>query len=111
MPSWRSNVKPRANSRRYRRYALNSTIRLLWYDTEGSECIAEAKVVEVSVSGLKLCLDRALPVRSFIVCNDRELGVAGGGTIRYCIANHGKYEIGVEFSGGTGWREPTPPSP
>jgi hypothetical protein len=68
--------------------------------------MSNARVVEVSVSGLKLRLEHALPVRSFIVCNDRKLGVAGGGTVRYCIMSKGKYEVGVEFSAGTGWHEP-----
>jgi hypothetical protein len=106
MSSWRSNVRPRSNSRRHVRYAVNSSIRVLWHDAEGKEIISLAKVVEVSVSGVKLQLQHALPVRSFIVCNDRNVGLSGGGTIRYCIMVRGKYEIGVEFTGGSGWHEP-----
>ena len=94
------------NSRRHLRYALNSSIRLLWHDAEGAERIFSAKVVEVSISGVKLQLQHALPARSFIVCNDRKLGVAGAGAIRYCIMVRGKYEIGVEFTGGMGWHAP-----
>jgi hypothetical protein len=72
---------------------MNSVIRLLWYDGEGSERMSDARVVEVSVSGLKLRLEHALPVRSFIVCNDQKVGVSGGGTVRYCIMHRGKHQL------------------
>ena len=35
--------------------------------------------------------------------NHHKLGVSGRGTVRYCRSAKGQYEIGVEFSNGTGW--------
>jgi hypothetical protein len=105
MSSWRSNIKPRANTRRHLRFPVDSVIRILWHDGANAERVANAKVVEVSVSGVKLRLEHPIPVRSLISCNDRKLGVSGAGTVRYCMMVRGKYEVGVEFNAGTGWRE------
>ena len=111
MSSWRSNVKQRANSRRHTRYPIEGPIRVLWQDANGHERVTNAKVVDVSVSGLKLRVDDPIPVRSLLLCNDQRLGIRGSGAVRYCLMNKGKYDIGVEFSGGTGWREPAPSEP
>jgi hypothetical protein len=51
--------------------------------------------------------DQAIPLRSPVSCNEEKLGIRGRGTVRHCTFLKGKYEIGVEFSGGTGWPELT----
>jgi hypothetical protein len=56
-------------------------------------------------------MDDRVPERSFLTCNDRKLGISGRGVVRYCNFVKGKYEVGVEFSGGTGWREPSENAP
>jgi hypothetical protein len=106
--SWRSNVKQRANTRRHTRFPLQAPLRVLWHDGNGRERVSNAKLVDVSVAGLKLRLDEPIPVRSLLLCNDQRLGIRGSGAVRYCVMVKGKYEIGVEFTGGTGWHEPEP---
>jgi len=32
--------------------------------------------------------------------------VSGRGVVRYCNPSKGKFLIGLEFTNGTGWREP-----
>jgi hypothetical protein len=109
--SWKSNLKQRANSRRHTRFPVEGQIRVLWHDANGRERVSNAKLVDVSVSGLRLRVDEPIPVRALLLCNDQQHGIRGSGAVRYCIMSKGKYEVGIEFSGGTGWREPAQPAP
>jgi hypothetical protein len=45
-------------------------------------------------------------VRTAVFCNAPKMGVSGRGVVRYCNPCKGKFLIGLEFSNGTGWREP-----
>jgi hypothetical protein len=63
--------------------------------------------MNVSVEGLQLLLSEKIPVLSYVRCNDGKLGICGRGRVRYCNYVKGKYLIGVEFRGGTGWRGPS----
>jgi len=94
------------DSRRKVRHAVQGTIRILWEDAPGHERISIAQLVNVSVAGLQLCVAERIPSSTYVICNDHKLGISGRGSVRYCNFHKGKYFIGVEFSGGTGWREP-----
>jgi hypothetical protein len=52
-----------------------------------------------------------VPVRSIVICNDAKLHISGRGIVRYCNFAKGAYLIGIEFSGGSGWREPQEAKP
>jgi hypothetical protein len=62
--------------------------------------------MDVSVSGLRLRLDGKIPLRAFVTCNDRTLGICGRATVRYRNLVKGKYEIGLEFTSDWALREP-----
>jgi hypothetical protein len=83
----------------------------LWHDANGRERVSNARLIDVSVSGIRLRVDEAIPVRAMLLCNDQRLGIRGNGAVRYCVMTKGKYEVGVEFTGGTGWREPVEVEP
>ena len=93
------------NLRRHERETINESFRILWEDADGRERVSQAKIVDISPLGIGLLSDQAIPVRSPISCNHEKLGIRGRGTVRHCTYMKGKYKIGVEFSGGTGWRE------
>ena len=93
------------NLRRNVRDAIDGSLRILWEDAAGREQVSQAKIVNISPRGIGLRCDQAIPLRSPISCNDEKLGIRGRGTVRHCTFVKGKYQIGVEFSGGTGWRE------
>jgi hypothetical protein len=95
-----------SDSRRQNRFAVNGEIRVLWTDDAGTDRISRATVLNVSKSGLQLRVDDKVPLRAYVFCNDRGLGICGRGSVRYCNAVKGKFVIGLEFSGGTGWNEP-----
>ena len=93
------------NLRRHERETLNESLRILWEDADGHEQVSRAKIVDISPLGIGFLCDQAIPVRSPVSCNHENLGIRGRGTVRHCTYLKGKYKIGVEFSGGTGWRE------
>lgn len=93
------------NLRRHTREPIKGSLRILWEDAEGHEHVSRASIVDISPGGIGLRCDEAIPLRSPISCNDEKLGIRGRGTVRHCTYVKGKYQIGVEFSGGTGWRE------
>jgi c-di-GMP-related signal transduction protein len=95
----------KSNSRRKTRHGVHETIQVLW-DDNGHEKIVAAQLLNVSVSGLQLQLAERIPVQTAISCNAPKTGVSGRGVVRYCNPSKGKYLVGLEFTNGTGWREP-----
>ena len=98
--AWRGNVVRKTDWRRSPRSPRSGALRILWEDGMGHERISEAKVVDVSDSGMRVRLDEKIPMRSYVTCNDLRLGICGRGSVRYCAFSKGRYEIGIEFSGG-----------
>lgn len=103
---WQSNVNKKTQPRRHNRTAVDGQLRILWEDGSGKERISQAQIVDVSVSGARLRLLENIPIRSYVTCNDTKLGIRGRATVRYSNFVKGKYEIGLEFTSESGWREP-----
>ena len=102
-----SNLVSKGELRRKTRHLLDGALRILWEDSDGREVISRAQIVDVSVWGLKLRVEDKIPARTYISCNEPRLGVRGRGSVRYCHFSKGKFVVGIEFIGGTGWREPS----
>jgi EAL and modified HD-GYP domain-containing signal transduction protein len=96
----------KANSRRKVRHGAQGAITVLWEDGTGREKVTTAQLINVSVGGLQLQMTERLPVQTAVSCNAPKMGVSGRGVVRYCNPSKGKYLIGLEFTNGTGWREP-----
>lgn len=96
----------RSVSRRHLRYPVSGMLRVLWRDGDGGERILNAKIGDASAMGARLRIDEMIPVRSYVSCNDEKLRIRGTASVRYCRFVKGKYDIGVEFGGGSGWRKP-----
>jgi hypothetical protein len=101
-----SNFERRTVSRRHLRYPVSGTVRVLWRHDDGEEGIISAKIENASEAGAKLRFDQMLPVRSYVSCNDESLGLRGTGSVRYCRFAKGKYDVGLDFGGDSGWRNP-----
>jgi EAL and modified HD-GYP domain-containing signal transduction protein len=95
-----------ADSRRKVRLGVQGTIQILWEDSTGREQSTMAQLLNVSVSGLQLQMVDRIPLHTAVSCSAPKMGVSGRGVVRYCNPSKGKYLIGLEFSNGTGWREP-----
>jgi len=96
----------KTNSRRHVRHAIQGAINVLWEDSSGRERATVAQLLNVSVDGLALQLTERLAVQTPLFCSAPKFGISGRGVVRYCNPVKGKYLIGLEFSNGTGWREP-----
>jgi hypothetical protein len=96
----------KANSRRKARHGVQETIQVLWEDRAGHEKISAAQLLNVSASGLQLQLAEKIPIQTAVSCSAPKTGVSGRGVVRYCNQSKGKYLVGLEFTNGTGWREP-----
>jgi c-di-GMP-related signal transduction protein len=96
----------KANSRRKARHGVQETIQVLWEDSTGHEKISAAQLLNVSTSGLQLQICERIPVQTAVSCSAPKTGVSGRGVVRYCNQSKGKYLVGLEFTNGTGWREP-----
>jgi|HubBroStandDraft_6_1064221.scaffolds.fasta_scaffold635852_1 hypothetical protein len=108
MPSC-SNLARKTEFRRQVRYPIKGMIRIIWQDGTGRERVCNAQLVNISLNGMQLRVDEKIPLRAYVSCNDETLRIRGTGSVRYCNFAKGKYEIGLEFAGGTGWREPVNP--
>ncbi|HVN05846.1 MAG TPA: HDOD domain-containing protein [Bryobacteraceae bacterium] len=99
----------KTETRKHVREAASGDLRLLWEDRAGGEEIIAAKLMNVSAEGMQILVNDKIPVLSYLSCNDPKLGICGRGRVRYCNYFKGKYLVGVEFRGGTGWRRPVDP--
>ncbi len=99
------------DARKKVRHLASGALRILWQDPNGRERISNAQLKNVSVSGLQLQVTEQIPLRTYVTCNEPKLGIGGRGMVRYCNHSKGKYLIGLEFSGGTGWRDPLSSKP
>lgn len=106
VPERTSKAMVRTVSRRHLRYPVSGTLRVLWLDGERGERIFNAKIANASVMGAKLRFDEMMPVGSNLSCDGETLRLRGAASVRYCRFVKGKYEIGLEFAAGSGWRKP-----
>ena len=91
--------------RRHSRSAISKVVTILWEDYEGHEGMLQGRLTDVSVSGARIWLPVSLPARTLVTFNCPTLAVGGRGTVRYCNTAKGGYEVGLELSNGTGWRD------
>lgn len=94
------------DTRAKNRYPMAGTLQIQWDDGSGRPRSSTAKLQDISVTGMQLCLPDKVPVRSVVVCRDVKLQIGGRGIVRYCNFVKGKYVIGIDFANGTGWQEP-----
>lgn len=96
----------RGNTRREVRHAMNVGVRVLWESDSQREKFCNARLLNISRFGMQLLVEEKIPVRAALSCSEPTLGISGRGSVRYSIFSKGKYLVGVEFSNGTGWRDP-----
>jgi len=99
------NIARKRERRRHARSPIDKLVPILWEDEDGHEKVLQGRLIDVSVSGAKIFLPSRLPARALVSFNCPALGVGGRGTVRYCNTAKGGYEVGLELSNGTGWRD------
>jgi len=101
--------KTRKERRQGRRDAISGSIAVVWGASPQEECVSQASLVDVSAFGAKFRLTARIPAGSWLMFNHHKAGISGRGTVRYCRMVKSSYEIGVHFSGGTGWNAASNP--
>lgn len=94
---------PRKERRRNKRDPITGSIAVVWGSHPQEECLAQATLMDVSPHGARFRLQARVPPGSWLMFNHHKIGISGRGTVRHCRLVKGMYEIGVEFSSGTGW--------
>jgi hypothetical protein len=65
--------------------------------------VFHAQLLDISVSGARMSILQKLPIGSAVTFYYHKLGIGGRGTVRFCRSGRKGYEVGLEFSNGTGW--------
>ncbi len=99
----------KSEARRFGRVPAEGRLQILWEDAQGHPRMSMGRLVNVSVEGVQVLVDEKIPARTYVHCSDAKLGIRGRASVRYCEYSKGKYRIGLEFSGGSGWKEPARP--
>ena len=97
------------DTRSKRRRAMGGNLQVMWHAGEGASRQVRVALQNISETGIQLRSKDKLPVRATVTCNDVKTRISGRGVVRYSQFSKGSYVIGVEFSGGTGWRDPLNP--
>jgi hypothetical protein len=95
--------------RRSKRDIISGSVGILWGPNSQEERVAQAQLVDVSAHGIKFRLAQRVPAGAWLMVNHHTAGISGRGTVRYCRMVKSVYEIGVEFTGGTGWNAASSP--
>jgi PilZ domain-containing protein len=96
--------------RRHERVPADCFAQINWKDRYGNEAFANAKVLNVSESGLRVQVPGSMEVGSRVTFRVDKLALHGTGSVRTCTREGPKYSVGIQFSGGLKWR-PKPPKP
>jgi hypothetical protein len=89
--------------RQHVRHPIMGKVRILREDADGQGRVCAAELVDISIRGMRILVDIQMTPRTYVTVNDQKMGVMGRGSVRYCRFEKGKYAVGLEFSGGTGW--------
>src|SRR5260221_600816 len=98
-----ANLLRKLDQRQHARQEIAGKLRVLWQDADGRERVCAAELVNISSKGLRIRVDIQMAPRTYVTVNDQEIGISGRGSVRYCRYEKGKYAVGLEFTGGTGW--------
>jgi hypothetical protein len=96
----------RRESRRQPRFQVEITVHLHWQNTRGGLERRSGHCVEVSASGMRIRLERPIPLQALLNLQCAELRLAGNAIVRHCGKRSDHYELGVEFVGGMEWKPP-----
>jgi hypothetical protein len=98
-----SQAAPRKERRRSKRDPITGSVSVIWGNRPQEERLTQANLIEVSPFGARFRLPAQVPTGSWLMFNHHKIGISGRGTVRHSRLVKGQYEIGVEFSSGTGW--------
>ena len=90
--------------RRHDRTALDAAVQLSWTDRNGHETFANARLVDISESGMRVLMPEHLAEQTYVSFRAYQLNLQGTASVRRCRRQGTKYLVGLEFSGGLKWK-------
>jgi hypothetical protein len=96
----------RRDTRRQPRFHVESKVHLHWITSRGGLERLSGFCVEVSPTGMRVRLDRVIPLQALVNLQSPELRLAGEAVVRHCARRSGQFLVGLEFVGGLEWRPP-----
>jgi hypothetical protein len=90
--------------RKIKRDSISGSLTILWGASAQEERVSRATLMDISARGAQFCLSERIPTGAWLMFNHHQIGISGRGTVRYCQLVKSSYRVGVEFSGGTGWK-------
>lgn len=99
-------MQAKKNERRHTRHPLPGKVKVHWRTLEGHSFHSPGKCVNISRSGIRLELDRAIPVDTMVHVESPHFRIAGVAYVRHCVAKGIRFVAGIEFAGGLEWTEP-----
>ncbi|QOY85355.1 PilZ domain-containing protein [Paludibaculum fermentans] len=91
--------------RRHVRHPLPGKVKVHWRTVEGHSFHSPAKCLNISRGGIRLELERAIPVGTLVNLECLQFRIAGVAHVRHCVAKGMGFVVGVEFGGGLQWTE------
>ncbi|MGJ5815012.1 PilZ domain-containing protein [Paludibaculum fermentans] len=92
--------------RRHVRHPLPGKVKLHWRTAEGHSFHSPAKCLNISRGGLRLELERSIPIDTMVSIESPQFRIAGVAYVRHCVAKGIRFVVGIEFGGGLQWTEP-----
>ena len=80
-------------------------MRLYWRTAEGQSFYLPAKCLDISQSGVRLDLERAIAVGTLVQLESPAFQVAGVAVVRRCEQVRMRYVVAIEFAGGLTWHQ------
>jgi hypothetical protein len=88
------------------RYTVDFPVFLSFEAADGTGQRVSGRCVDLSSSGAKLVTIDKLTIRSNILVHSEHFGRMGLASIRYCVRQGMKYEVGLQFSAPFGLSDP-----
>ncbi|MFN3323094.1 MAG: PilZ domain-containing protein [Bryobacteraceae bacterium] len=91
--------------RRHPRRPIQELVPITWEEPNSGQRGARVRCTDISESGMRVEVERPLPLRTMVKVDARKLGLIGMASVRYCRQGKNfKYIVGLEFTGGMVWR-------
>jgi hypothetical protein len=88
------------------RYQVEFPVFLSFQAGNGGSQRVSGRCVDLSPSGAKLETIDKLAIRSHVLVQSEEFGRMGVASVRYCVRQGMKYEVGLQFSTSFGLSDP-----
>lgn len=96
----------RREARLQPRFRVELMVQLYWANSRSGLEMRTGQCMEASAAGLRIRLEKPIPLQTVVNVQSPELRLAGSAVVRHCRKHGAVFEVGIEFLGGMEWRPP-----